>query len=168
MNSRGPCAMSPQAKTSGRGGLVGLGVHLDQSAIGLHAVSRLQERKIRRLADGEDDGVGGNFFNIFFIEAGIEAPACVEDRSAFDGAQSCHFSIAVHNQSWTARVVQHQPFFGSLGHFDLIGRHLLAAFETNDMHFLFAAHSDCGSGDVVGSGFAAVQVAVRRGRSEGV
>ena len=45
----------------------------------IYAVAGLQEGEIGRLADGKDDGVGGNHFHVAFIEAGIEAAARVED-----------------------------------------------------------------------------------------
>jgi hypothetical protein len=149
MNRRGAVRDIAASEHVGRGGLVGFAIHLDEPALRLHAIGRIEERQVGSLADGENNAVGGNVLHVGFVERRIEFPASVEDRRAAHRAQRRNFPRFENHFPRAALIVQANAFVGAFDHFDLVGRHLGAALQANHVDFFVAAQAQCRTGHVV-------------------
>ena len=74
----------------------------------------------------------------------------VEHRGAVHGAQRGDLAVLVQDFARAALVVQADAFLGAFDDFDLVGRHLLAAFQADHVDFLVGAEAEGGAGHVVG------------------
>ena len=152
----------------GRGGLVGLAIHLDQAALAFDAVGRVEERKVGSLADGEDDAVGGDVFHLALVERGIEAARGIEHRGA---ASRCASAVTFRPPSTIARgprrLCSRMPSSAPSMHFDLVGRHFVAALQADYVDFFVAAQAQRRAGHVVGHLLAASISSASCGRFAG-
>ena len=70
-----------------------------------------------------------------FVEGGIEAAGGIENGGALDGAQAGNIAVVAEDLARSAGVVQNEAFFSAFAHFNLVGGHLLAALEADNVNF---------------------------------
>ena len=151
MNRRAPCAISPQAKTSGAVVWYVSRLTLISPRSRLDAVGRIEEREVGGLPDGEDDAVGRDVLDVRSRRSvGLKRPLRIEDRGAAHGAQAGDLAVLAQDLARPALIVQVDAFLGAFVDFDLVGGHLLAAFQADHVDFFIAADAQRRARDVVG------------------
>ena len=91
--------------------------------------------QIRRLADGEDDPVGGDRFLGALKKGGIETPVLIEDRGDLDQFNAGNLSVLSQNAFRSPACVQLHAFFDGNVNLGFRRRHLLQAFEAIHVDF---------------------------------
>src|SRR5438270_1358174 len=102
-----------------------------------------EEVETRRLADRHDDGVALDLALAVLVERGIEALVLIENPLGGEHFQSCNFSVFADDPLRPESGMDDDAFF--FGFFNLFegSRHLVAAFQANQVH-LARAHAQCG------------------------
>ena len=81
---------------------------------------------------------------------GLKRAVGVEDRGAAHGPQAGQLAVLNEDLARPALIVQVDAFFGAFVDFDLVGGHLLAAFQADHVDLLVAAEAQGGASHVVG------------------